>query len=561
MDSSNPSWRSPKAHSGHAITQETRTHSVGITPLRGKISLNRNMLHSPVIQQTHAQSLNLSGVARYCSMMKPISFVASAGRNSRCTQCALGYVARCFGTCSAGELFGLFSGVTFQHTDACVNKGYIYHFTRVADQSLFAIYLYQCPACLQATARVTPQTAQRQPGAAATSARSPQASSRKQLFIVPQRRSRVTQQPDADKPVAFAVQLYPDMSSLTLAQPGHQQGSPTVFSGGEAPDHHGYTAVHDYIASVCPNEAAAFGADVWLDTFHTTLGDLELPMSKVPEFQHSINTIVADSLRPESLANLTYTTTQLGYTKKENRLKKDIKGVHFYHLGVKAPADQLAEFLQPWMAAMQRAAAAVGAKFVDKPFSEHHITIRCHTKKPVDRQVLQKVSNAVQHSPFSLRVAGIRVQLAASQALDLCGPEHIKTHVGSDGSEVRYPVPIFTSGAAASVLLERGHQAPCPPRAIPCNAPESEDGAGIEEVTRLTAEPLVVPAQNGTGFVWQSKLCLLLSLLQSALRIDSLFVTSNCVLVGSGPNSALCTCIFSKQTSLQTDVCVSGTWS
>lgn len=175
---------------------------------------------------------------------------------------------------------------------------------------------------------------------------------------------------------------------------------------------------------------------------------------------------------------------------------------------------------------MQRAAAAVGGTFDDKPFSEHHITIRCHTKTPVRREAFQNVANAIQDNPISLRVAGIRVQLAASQALEHCGPEHIRTHVGSDGSEVRYPVPIFTSGAAASVLLERGDdQAPCPPRALSCDALESKDGASIEELGRLTAEPLAVRAQNGTGMVWQSKLCPLLLLLRFALDIKSLLIT------------------------------------
>lgn len=167
-----------------------------------------------------------------------------------------------------------------------------------------------------------------------TSATLPQASSK---YIAPALRSRLTEQavakqPVADKPVAFAVQLFPDMSSLTLAQHGHQQDSLTVFSGGEPPDHHSYTAIHHYIAHVCPEGAAAFGVDVWLDTFHTTLGDLELPMSKVPEFQRSINTF-ADSLPSDSLTDLIYTTTKLGRTVKLNRLKADIKGVYFLPLG------------------------------------------------------------------------------------------------------------------------------------------------------------------------------------------------------------------------------------
>ena len=379
---------------------------------------------------------------------------------------------------------------------------------------------FQRPVCLQATARVAAQTAQHQhfPSAAANqsflvsqlTAKVPQASSSKKPYRPPAIRNR-----PKEEPVAFAVQLYPDMSSLMLVQHDHQQESPTVFSGQLPPDHHSYTAFHHYIAHVCPKDARAFCVDVWLDTFHMTLGDLELPMSKVADFQSSICSAY-DSLPPFN--SLIYTTTQLQYTTKENRLKKDIKGVHFYHLGVTAAADQLDKVLQPWIAAMQPAAAAVGAKFVSKPFSSHHITIRCHTKKPVERQAFQRVCHAVQCNPLSLRVAGIRVQLAASQALEHCGAEHVKTHIGSDGSEVRYPVPIYTSGEAASVLLKGGGMVPCPLRAVPCIAlaAEDEDAANVEEIARLTAEQLMVRAQSGRGVVWQSKLSLVFLLKQSA---------------------------------------------
>ena len=326
------------------------------------------------------------------------------------------------------------------------------------------------------------------------------------------------QQQKQEQPVTFAVQLYPDMSSLTLLQHDDQQDSPTMFSGHLSPDHHSYTAFHHYIAHVCPKDAEAFGVDVWLDAFHTTLGDLELPMSKVPEFQSMISSAF-DSLPP--VTSLVYTTTELQCTTKNNRLMKDIKGVHFYHLGMAAAAAQLQEVLQPWIAAMQHAAASLGGKCVQKPFSSHQMTIRCHTKRPVERQAFQRVAHAVYCNPISLRVAGIRVQLAASQALEHCGPEHVKTHIGSDGSQVRYPVPIFTSGEAASGLLKGISTAPRPLRAVPCvaRAEDAEFAANIEEtarLTRLTAEPLMVRAQNGGGFVWQSKLCLLLLLRQSA---------------------------------------------
>lgn len=253
------------------------------------------------------------------------------------------------------------------------------------------------------------------------------------------------------QPVAFAVQLYPDMSSLTLVQPDHQQVTPTVFSGHPSPDHHNKTAFSHYIAHVCPDNAEDFGVDVWLDTFHTTLGDVELSMSQVSDFQDALKTAV-DSLPP--VTSLQYTTTELQHTVKENRLKKNIKGEHFYYLGLTAAPDQLKQVLQPWMSAMQCAADAVRGKFTPKSFNSHHMTIRCHTKAPVERTALQNAQNAVRCKPITFRAAGIRVQLAASQALEHCGPDQVKTYTKSDGSEVRYPVPIYTSGEAASVLLE-----------------------------------------------------------------------------------------------------------
>ena len=62
--------------------------------------------------------------------------------------------------------------------------------------------------------------------------------------------------------------------------------------------------------------------------------------------------------------------------------------------------------------------------------------------------------------------------------------------------------PVMSAG-------EKGSGATCPSRAVPCDAFSAEEAAQVDEVTRLTAEPLMVRAQNGGGVVWQSKLCLL----------------------------------------------------
>ena len=44
------------------------------------------------------------------------------------------------------------------------------------------------------------------------------------------------------------------------------------------------------------------------------------------------------------------------------------------------------------------------------------------------------------------------------------------------------------------------------PRAAACNVLAAE-AAKVEEISRLTAEPLFVRAHNGVGGVWQSKPC------------------------------------------------------
>lgn len=257
--------------------------------------------------------------------------------------------------------------------------------------------------------------------------------------------------PVASQQVEFAVQLFPDMTSLKLAQQTDQHGSLTAFSGRPPPDYHSETAIHDYIAHISPDSAAAFGADVWLDTLHTTVGEFWLPMDKVADFKRMIN--AACSKLP-SVAGIEYTTTELRHSVKRERRKKEIKGIHFYHLGLQA-SGQLQATLQPWITALQNIAVKIGAKLVLAPFLEHHITIRCHTIEPVPRVVFHQVVQAVHNSPLCIRVAGIRVQLAASVAFERFGAEHVATHIQSDASEVRYPKPAFTSGEAASVLVER----------------------------------------------------------------------------------------------------------
>ena len=74
-------------------------------------------------------------------------------------------------------------------------------------------------------------------------------------------------------------------------------------------------------------------------------------------------------------------------------------------------------------------------------------------------KVFRKAVVAVQDNPVNIGIAGIRVQLPRSQALKLYRDKHVRTHISPDGSDVRYPVPVYTSGPTASALLEKDVEA------------------------------------------------------------------------------------------------------
>ena len=257
---------------------------------------------------------------------------------------------------------------------------------------------------------------------------------------------------ESSQTLEFAVQLFFDMSNVTATKQGRQ----LHYSGHLPPLHHSYSAVHDYIAHICPQFADDFGVDIWLDTFHATLGELEISKDLVPEFQKLWNSACA-SLPP--VTSLEYTTTRLGYTRKEERLNADEKGVHFYHIGLETAASQLKHSLQPWMSALQNVAAQTGATFAAKPFQSHHITIRCHTKWLVPLDIYHGVGKAIHRNPVLLKVAGIRIQQAASQALEHYGNDHIRIFTQPDKSKVTYPVPLYTSAEPTSAVIEKGSNA------------------------------------------------------------------------------------------------------
>lgn len=248
-------------------------------------------------------------------------------------------------------------------------------------------------------------------------------------------------QPQQCEVQEFAVQLFPDMTSLTLLNK-----PPAIFDGRQPPDHHTHTAIHDYMAQICPE----FDSDVWLDTFHTTIGKVYLPLHKVQQFEAQL-TEAASGL--PDVTSITYTATSLGQTRKDARINKDQKGDLFYHF--KLTSAQLGTVLQPWIAALKSIARQLGTKFEAEFFSKHHMTIRCHTVAAVPESVYKAAVKAVEDNPVAMQVAGLRVQLPRSEAFRLIGESGVRTHCAPNGCKVRYPVPHYTSAAAASTVVER----------------------------------------------------------------------------------------------------------
>lgn len=117
------------------------------------------------------------------------------------------------------------------------------------------------------------------------------------------------------------------------------------------------------------------------------------------------------------------------------------------------------------MTALQDISYKIRAQFTPQQegFKGHHITIRSHNPEPVQPAVLRAVAAAVLDNPMRMSMAGLRVQLAASQA------EHkITPHRVGSGRPIIYAKPIYTSGDAASVLVEKQwstRQAAQPPEA------------------------------------------------------------------------------------------------
>lgn len=274
----------------------------------------------------------------------------------------------------------------------------------------------------------------------------PQARSSMGKFVPSVMRRRAQQ--SSNKCFDFAVQLFPDMTSLELVQKQNQQEDVPHFSGGTPPYHHNTTSVHDYIAHICPESAVAFGVDTWLDIYHVTLGSIVLSKDQILPLQNMMQA-TARALPP--LTSLLYTTGELGVTEKPDRLNADVKWTLFYHIQFQLAASQQ-HILQKWMTALQVISRKIRAQFTPQPegFKGHHITIRSHNPEPVQPAVLRAVAAAVLNNPMRMSMAGLRVQLAASQAERKVTP----CQVGW-GRPVMYAKPIYTSGDTASVLVEQ----------------------------------------------------------------------------------------------------------
>ena len=260
------------------------------------------------------------------------------------------------------------------------------------------------------------------------------------------------------KPDEYAVQLFPNMTSLTSMA---KSGSSTAHASPPPPDHHHCTALHAYLEHVDSNSGINF-ADAWLDIFHVTLGSLHLPLSKVKQFRELMTAAAA---RLPSLADLQYTSTQLRYSPKPGRMKADVKGIHFYHLGLTAATEHLTSILGPWMTAVQEIAANLQVKFERCSYDRHHLTVRSHDKVKVPAARFSALQVAVQQQPVTFQIAGFRVQLCASRAEELYGPAGLI----QPNSEIRYSDPTYASCEAASKSVERGFTE------LPINAEVHED--------------------------------------------------------------------------------------
>ena len=238
----------------------------------------------------------------------------------------------------------------------------------------------------------------------------------------------------------FAVQLFPDTSTARL-----KLNCQVEFASHHRPSHHMWTAFHDYLAWICPEAGAKF-VDVWLDSFHISLGTLYLPRHQVAAFQQLFDAAAAE-LPP--LTPVEFQSVGMQYSwKPNNRVKK-----HSYHLLLDCRHNGI---LRSWRAALRHVAQQLCATFSQETEASYHVTITRPAKAEAAPSMVNMLRHAVKQNPLLFKIAGIRLQEFPDQALEHFGEDQIKTIVCS-GVQIRYPVPMYTSCKSASMLIDQAY--------------------------------------------------------------------------------------------------------
>ena len=245
----------------------------------------------------------------------------------------------------------------------------------------------------------------------------------------------------AGKKLEFTVQLVLDLSSLRL-----KDGSHPAFKGHPPPEHHTKTAIHHYLAHICPTHGASF-ADVWLDIVHITFATVVLPADKVQDFKD----IFAG--RAAALPSLTagcYDITSLELYRKEHRRDKATKGSDFYFFDVNSTTPGFEDTLRKWSDALRKAAYQTNGNCADfMSMKEQHITVRSFSLKTA-KDSFRIVQKEVRNHPATIQCAGIRIQQSVDQALEEGTGQLLSAHAYFQKPVARYPVPLYTSCDAAS---------------------------------------------------------------------------------------------------------------
>ncbi len=239
----------------------------------------------------------------------------------------------------------------------------------------------------------------------------------------------------------YTVQLVPDLSSITLSNSSH-----AAFVGKPPPAHHNYTAIHDFLAHICPGLGGSF-ADVWLDTAHITFANIHLPTDQVQSFTSAFTQKVAEL---PALTSGCYSITDLKHFKKPSRCDISTKGSSFYYLDLDSTTAGFQETQELWIQALQKTVHELGGKCSDiRRNWEQHMTVRSFSLRTAAGS-FEQLAKAVRAIPATMRCAGIRVQQSVDQALEAGTKQELIAHAYCHKPLARYPVPLYISCEAAS---------------------------------------------------------------------------------------------------------------